>query len=274
MSWAYCSSTPEQDLSDGELGPKREAGGFSSTVFADEAVKFIQTAGLEQPFFLYVAFMAPHDPRNPSEKYRRMYYDKRPPLPENFLPQHPFQNAPQATSGRDESLAPWPRTKEVISDQLCEYYGLVTHLDVDDDICYLMADEYQLPIVIRNLIRNARDAMHPYGAAGPNAVFAMITQAYMAEHGIAREDFGRLCMAQRHNAMANPTALLRRPLSMDGYLGARPISLAWLGGLQAAGWVLQFIGHGVYEKRSPAFVRNLVHLLIGPLWILRAMARR
>ena len=31
--------------------------------------------------------------------------------------------------GRDESLAPWPRTKEVLSDQLCEYYGLVTHLD-------------------------------------------------------------------------------------------------------------------------------------------------
>ena len=118
-----------QDLTDGKLSPKRAAGGFSSTVFADEAVDFISNAGRDQPFFLYVAFMAPHDPRNPPEKYRQMYYRKRPPLPENFLPQHPFQNAPQATSGRDESLAPWPRTKEVISDQLCEYYGLVTHLD-------------------------------------------------------------------------------------------------------------------------------------------------
>ena len=48
---------------------------------------------------------------------------------DSFLPQHPFQNAPQATSGRDEGLAPWPRTKKMISDQLCEYYGLVTHLD-------------------------------------------------------------------------------------------------------------------------------------------------
>ena len=118
-----------QDLTEGKLSPKRAAGGFSSTVFADEAVKFISNAGSDQPFFLYVAFMAPHDPRNPPEKYRQMYYRKRPPLPSNFLPQHPFQNAPQATSGRDESLAPWPRTKEVISDQLCEYYGLVTHLD-------------------------------------------------------------------------------------------------------------------------------------------------
>ena len=118
-----------QDLSDGKLGDKREAGRFSSEVFADEAVRFIQGAGTEKPFFLYVAFMAPHDPRNPPEKYRQMYYRKRPPLPANYLPRHPFQNAPQATSGRDEGLAPWPRTKEVISDQLCEYYGLITHLD-------------------------------------------------------------------------------------------------------------------------------------------------
>jgi arylsulfatase A-like enzyme len=118
-----------QDLVDGKLRPKRDAGGFSSSVFADAAVDFIQEADSEQPFFLYVAFMAPHDPRNPPEKYRKIYYKKRPPLPKNFLPQHPFKNAPQATMGRDEGLAPWPRTKEVISDQLCEYYGLITHLD-------------------------------------------------------------------------------------------------------------------------------------------------
>ena len=118
-----------QDLVDGKLSLKRDAGGFSSTVFADEAVTFIQDARRNQPFFLYVAFMAPHDPRNPPLKYRKMYYNNRPPLPANYLPLHPFQNAPQATSGRDESLAPWPRTKEIVSDQLCEYYGLVTHLD-------------------------------------------------------------------------------------------------------------------------------------------------
>ena len=108
-----------QDLTGGELSAKRDAGGFSSTVYADEAVKFIKGSDREQPFFLYVAFTAPHDPRNPPEKYRQMYYKNRPPLPLNYLPQHPFQNAPQATSGRDESLAPWPRTKEVVSDQLC-----------------------------------------------------------------------------------------------------------------------------------------------------------
>lgn len=39
-------------------------------------------------------------------------------------------------------------------------------------------------------------------------------------------------------------------------------------GLFVLGWIFQFIGHSVYEKQSPAFFRNLVHLLIGPLWIL------
>ena len=38
--------------------------------------------------------------------------------------------------------------------------------------------------------------------------------------------------------------------------------------LFVVGWILQLIGHYVYEKRSPAFSRNLAHLLVGPLWIL------
>jgi uncharacterized membrane protein YGL010W len=39
-------------------------------------------------------------------------------------------------------------------------------------------------------------------------------------------------------------------------------------GLFVVGWVFQFIGHYVYEKKSPAFYKNLAHLLVGPLWIL------
>ena len=34
------------------------------------------------------------------------------------------------------------------------------------------------------------------------------------------------------------------------------------------GWIFQFIGHSVYEHKQPAFFRNVMHLLIGPLWIL------
>ena len=48
---------------------------------------------------------------------------------------------------------------------------------------------------------------------------------------------------------------------------------AWLGlwinlALFILGWIFQAIGHSVYEKKNPAFFRNFVHLLIGPLWIL------
>ncbi len=34
------------------------------------------------------------------------------------------------------------------------------------------------------------------------------------------------------------------------------------------GWIFQAIGHAVYEKNSPAFFRNLVHLAIGPGFLL------
>jgi uncharacterized membrane protein YGL010W len=45
-----------------------------------------------------------------------------------------------------------------------------------------------------------------------------------------------------------------------------PMGVAF--GLFVLGWIFQFVGHYVYEKRSPAFYRNLAHLLVGPLWIL------
>ena len=51
------------------------------------------------------------------------------------------------------------------------------------------------------------------------------------------------------------------------YVGRRmPLGLAIA--LFVVGWIFQFVGHYVYEKRSPAFYRNLAHLLVGPLWIL------
>lgn len=39
-------------------------------------------------------------------------------------------------------------------------------------------------------------------------------------------------------------------------------------GLFVCGWILQGVGHWVYEKNSPAFFRNFVHLAVGQLWIL------
>jgi acetyl-CoA acetyltransferase len=75
-----------------------------------------------------------------------------------------------------------------------------------------------------NFSRFSRDHVYPYGAGGPNAVFAMITQNYMQKFAATREDFGRLCVAQRRNGAEFPLAVMRTPISMQDYLSARPIS--------------------------------------------------
>ncbi|MFI4932643.1 MAG: thiolase family protein [Burkholderiales bacterium] len=70
----------------------------------------------------------------------------------------------------------------------------------------------------------ARDATHPYGSGGPNAVFAFITDHTMRASGATREDFGRICIDQRANALASGSQLFKRALAMDEYLAARPIA--------------------------------------------------
>lgn len=72
--------------------------------------------------------------------------------------------------------------------------------------------------------RFASDASYPYGFGGPNANFALLTDRYMQEYGATREDFGRLCVAQRSNALSNPNALMKKPLTLDDYINARSIA--------------------------------------------------
>ena len=52
------------------------------------------------------------------------------------------------------------------------------------------------------------------------------------------------------------------------YLGARTLVWQLCVTLFIAGWILQFLGHGAYEKRAPAFYKNAIHLIVGPLWVL------
>ncbi len=70
----------------------------------------------------------------------------------------------------------------------------------------------------------ARDAVFPYGSGGPNASFAFLTSHYMREFGATRADFGKLCVAQRENALGYRHALFKKPLSLEEYLHARPIA--------------------------------------------------
>jgi acetyl-CoA acetyltransferase len=70
----------------------------------------------------------------------------------------------------------------------------------------------------------ARDYVWPYGAGGPNQSFALLAQHAMRRTGATREDFGKLCLAQRQWAQRNPLALLRGELTLADYMTARPIA--------------------------------------------------
>jgi acetyl-CoA acetyltransferase len=79
-------------------------------------------------------------------------------------------------------------------------------------------------LTLANFSQFARDAVYPYGAGGPNASFAFLTAYYMRLYGAKPEDFGKLCVAQRANALRNPQALFKKPLSLEEYLSARLIA--------------------------------------------------
>lgn len=121
------TKVPIVDVSNGKISNKRTGDKFSSELFADAAVNFLDKHQGKKPFYAYVSFTSPHDPRQPPKEHVESYYKNKPPLPKNFLPQHPFNNGHMVL--RDEVLAAWPRDKDTIREQLAEYYGMITHMD-------------------------------------------------------------------------------------------------------------------------------------------------
>jgi arylsulfatase A-like enzyme len=117
-----CDFKPE-----GGLTAKKPSGQHSVALFADRAVEFIQKQKGERPFLCYVAFNAPHDPRLAPKEYHDRANAAKPPLPANFLPQHPFNNGDLIL--RDERLAPWPRTPDVVRQHLADYYASISFVD-------------------------------------------------------------------------------------------------------------------------------------------------
>lgn len=103
------------------------AGRHSSVLFCDAACDFLCSEDARDPFFVSVCFMAPHDPRTMPRAYLALYDPAQLPLPENFLPRHPFDNGELKV--RDELLAGLPRDPAEIRRHLAAYYGMISHLD-------------------------------------------------------------------------------------------------------------------------------------------------
>ncbi len=99
----------------------------SSELFAEAAIDYLHARKSDKPFFLYVAFTSPHDPRTAPPDYAKLYPPESIELPPNFLPQHPFDNGELKV--RDEQLASFPRDPADIRRQIGDYYAMITHLD-------------------------------------------------------------------------------------------------------------------------------------------------
>lgn len=116
---------------DKKFGGHWEGGKHWSEVLADDAISYIQQASKkDKPFFMYLAFNAPHDPRQSPKKYVDMYPWQEIALPDNFLPEYPYKDAMGCGKNlRDEKLAPFPRTEYAVKVNRQEYYAIITHMD-------------------------------------------------------------------------------------------------------------------------------------------------
>lgn len=115
---------------DGEYPEDRKfaAEKFSSEMYADAAIDFLARQKADDaPFFAYVSFTSPHDPRMAPEKFSQRYDPEQITLPANFMAEHPFDNGDLRL--RDEQLLPWPRTPEAIRKEIAAYYAMITEVD-------------------------------------------------------------------------------------------------------------------------------------------------
>jgi arylsulfatase A-like enzyme len=103
------------------------AGQHSTDIISEAGVKFLREYNGNEPYFMYLAFLAPHDPRTMPREFLEMYNPEDITLPPNFFGGHPFDNGELHI--RDEKLAGFPRTPEEIRRHLAEYYAMITHLD-------------------------------------------------------------------------------------------------------------------------------------------------
>ena len=117
-----------------------------SEVQRGDAINFIDAASRsEDPFFLYLAFNAPHDSRQSPKEFLDLYPLEDIPLPENWLPEYPYlDEMGDLRVMRDEMLGPMPRTPNAIRTHIREYYAIISHLDAQIGLILQALEEKEL----------------------------------------------------------------------------------------------------------------------------------
>ncbi len=172
---------------DASSGGYWEGGTHWSEVVANETIDFLDTAALsEKPFFMYVAFNAPHDPRQSPKEFVGMYPLENIAVPESFLPEYPFKEAMGCGPGlRDERLAPFPRTEYAVKVNRQEYYAIITHMDVQ--------------------IARILDKLKETGQAGNTYIF------FTADHGLAAGNHGLMGKQNMYEHSLRPPLIIVGP---------------------------------------------------------------
>jgi arylsulfatase A-like enzyme len=102
--------------------------GHHGRAAANNAIEFLNAKwDREKPLFMFIGFEGPHDPRVAADEWMRLYDREKIPLPKNYKPFHPIDNG--WMTGRDEALAPWPRTEDEVRKHLHDYYGCISSID-------------------------------------------------------------------------------------------------------------------------------------------------
>jgi arylsulfatase A-like enzyme len=107
--------------------PEGRVSGHATDLFADQALRALDLAPGDRPWFCYLAFSAPHDPHEAPPPYSEWYDPMAMPLRGDYMPEHPFDNGDMVI--RDEILENWPRTQPAMRRARAAYYSLISHMD-------------------------------------------------------------------------------------------------------------------------------------------------
>ena len=173
----------------------------SSELWTDAAVGFLaDQSSSDRPFFLHLAYHAPHDPRQSRREFLDMYPEEKIAVPPNFQPEHPFDQGDSRS--RDEYLAPFPRTEEAVRMHRREYYAILTHADeqigrvldaleeqkVSDNTIVVFSSDHGLAVGEHGLMGKQNQYDHsirvPLILAGPGVPSGLLLDALVYQSSI------------------------------------------------------------------------------------------